>query len=150
MNRATNEEAYGIDCPNCGNFVEPVRRKILNSTRDDRISAGFAVAFGDFCPMDGCGHRFDNKPSQRDEVPTDEPEAAPVRSVPKKVVPIRPVKDSEDLFSRIRREHEEAVREERELADRLGAVIEKREKLDRLIVALAGISASIPVEESSK
>jgi hypothetical protein len=116
--------------------------------RDDRISAGFAVAFGDFCPMDGCGHRFDNRLSQR-EVPNDEPETAPVKSAPKKVVPIRPAKDAEDLFSRIRREHEEAVREERELTDRLEAVIERREKLDRLMVALSCIPPSL-VEESPK
>lgn len=150
MSHATNEEAHGIDCPNCGNFVEPIRRKIPNSMRDDRISAGFSVAFGDFCPMDGCGHRFDNKPSQRDEVPNDEPETAPVKSAPKKVVPIRPAKDSEDLFSRIRREHEEAVREEQDLTNRLEAVIEKREKLDRLMVALAGIPAPTPMGENSK
>lgn len=143
------DEVSGIDCPNCGNLVEPVRRRVPNAIRDDRISAGFSVAFGDFCPMEGCGHRFDNKPANPTESSDEKSNEATVERAkpsPNKVAQIRPSKDSEDLFSRIRREHEEAVREEQELTARLEAVIEKREKLDRLMVALAGIHTPIAAE----
>lgn len=150
-----------IECPSCGNTVKPLRRK---APRADLENVSPLMDFGWFCPVDQCNTRLDKaiallqsednvveEPSAFDpsDIPEDilpRPEEPKVKPQPKKVVPIRPVNESEDLFVRITREHADAVREEVELTTRLADVVVRREKLDRLMVAISDLRAPIAAE----
>lgn len=148
-------------CPSCVAHVKPLRRK---APRHDLENVNPMPDFGWFCPVEACGVRLDNAIAALDGQPV-EPEAIdpndipdnslsshedvpeePVKLQPRKVVPIRPVKDTEDLFTRIPREHAEAIREEAELRSRLADVVTKREKLDRLMAAISDLQAPIAAE----
>lgn len=149
-------------CPSCASRVKPLRRKVPRSNLEN-VSP--LLEFGWFCPIDACGVRLEKAIAAQenesiveseeidpDDIPEDvlphseEPEIASVKPQPKKIIPIRPTKDSEDLFSRIPREHAEAIREESELRSRLAEVVVKREKLDRLIAAIFDLQSPIAAE----
>ncbi len=139
-----------IVCPSCERSVEPVKRKlpsiVVQAENGSTTYSAPVVGFGYFCPSDDCKARLDraieaqqNEP--KDEfLPEDESEdvpIVPIKTTSKKVVPIRPpAKESEDLFARIRREHDEVIREERDLTVRLSNVVERRKTLDLLITAM--------------
>lgn len=149
-----------IVCPSCERSVEPVKRKlpsslVLAENGSTKYSAP-VVGFGYFCPSDDCKVPLDraieaqqNEPKDK-FLPEDAPEDAPIvpiKPATKKVVPIRPpVKESEDLFVRIRREHDEIVREEHELTVRLSNVVERRKTLDSLIAAMNAAQEPIAAE----
>lgn len=146
-------------CPTCEREVMPVRRKLPSATvttpGGSRKFAAPSISFGYFCPDDACRTRLDsvleNARSEAEPVeqantidhdkPTDEPtnvvpisDRRPIAAVVKpRAVASAP---SEDLFARIRREHEEVRREEQELTTRLASVIERRKKLDLLVTAI--------------
>lgn len=140
-----------IECPSCKNEVVPDRRKLPGSM-DAKGRVGSALlAFGNFCPVVGCGFRLDDaiaamQAEPKAEFLPEEREERPAKQEPKKVVSIRPAKESEDLFVRIRREHEDAIREEGELTSRLKDVVKRREKLDRLVLAMETIQSPIAAE----
>lgn len=135
-----------IECPSCKNEVWPERRKLPGAMDAKKRVGSPILAFGNFCPVVGCGFRLDDaiaawqNAQKSDDDPSievsEENPIEPVKPTPKRVVPIRQTKESEDLFDRIRREHEDAVRKERELTARLSSVKEKRERLDRLMAAM--------------
>lgn len=137
-------------CPSCERTIEPVKRKlpstVVLATSGSTTYSAPVVGFGYFCPSDDCKARLDraietlrNEP-KNEFLPEDESEEAPVAPVKpatKKVVPIRqPPKESEDLFARIRREHDEVIREERDLTVRLSDIVERRKTLDLLMTAM--------------
>jgi hypothetical protein len=140
-----------IECPSCGNSVKPLRRK---APRADVENVNPRMDFGWFCPVDSCTARLDRAiaavqtetirdsetvdPNDipEDILPRDEVSIVQVKPTPKRVVSIRPPKDSEDLFARITRERDEAIAEERDLSTRLEKVRERLAKLDRLHSAM--------------
>lgn len=134
-------------CPSCKNEVYPTKRKLPGSMDAKARVGSPIISFGHYCPVTDCGFRLDDaiaalqEELKAESLPEDESEEAPVAPVkpaPKKVVPIRPpAKETEDLFSRIPREHAEAVREENELKTRLVEVVARRETLDRLMAAMS-------------
>lgn len=139
-----------VECPSCENEVEPVKRK-LPGEPDAKGRVGTPIVqFGHVCPV--CAARLDatiekakreraaDKPSESNVVPLQEKRivAAAVRNA--KPVP------GEDLIDRIRREHSEALREERELIARLAKVKATREKLDRLMSAIESEDEPVAVE----
>lgn len=139
-----------VICPSCRNAVWPERRK-LPGIPDERGLVSFAgLSFGNFCPTSGCGFRLsddlDDHDKPSDVEPTDEDSAPidPPKSATKKVALIRK-SSSEDLFDRIPREYEEAVREEREATERLRTATDRREKLERLMTAI-GLPTAIAAE----
>jgi hypothetical protein len=139
-----------IVCPSCERAVEPVKRKlpsiVVQAENGSTTYSAPVVGFGYFCPSDDCKARLDRAIEARQNEPKNEflPEnesedapVVPIKPATKKVVPIRPpAKESEDLFARIRREHDEVVREERELSARLVSIAERRKTLDLLITAM--------------
>lgn len=148
-------------CPSCESTVKPLRRKVPTANLKNVAPI---LEFGWFCPIDQCGVRLEkaiaalqNDCSESDESidPNDIPEDILPRAIeespkserkPTKVRPNQPAKKPEDLFAQIREEHERAVREERELTERLATVRENREKLDRLILAMDGMQPPIAAE----
>jgi hypothetical protein len=144
-------------CPACERLVEPCRRKLpseqVTTGKGSTKYSAPMLAFGFFCPHDDCKVRLDRaiEKAQADAVEVEQPirseviavepsdEQPKIISIPEhRPIPVRNVKPSsdEDLFSRIRREHAEALREEQELIARLAQVKEKREKLDRVMAAM--------------
>lgn len=156
-----------IVCPACETLVEPSRRKLpstqITTERGSTKYSAPTLAFGYFCPSDGCGARLDramekaqgeaveNTRSERPFV-VEEPIAEPAKVVPiqdKRPAPVRIVKPSatdEDLFARIRREHEEVCREEQELKARIEHIVGRRKKLDLLIAAMDVVQEQIAAE----
>lgn len=154
-----------IVCPACEQLVEPMRRKLPSAqVTTEKGSTKYAVptlAFGHFCPLDGCGVRLDRamEKAQTETAEHDRPEHVEEPTIePAKVVPlperrpaisqVRQVKPAtdEDLFCRIRREHDEVCREEQELTARIARVVERRKKLDLLIGAMDAAQESIAAE----
>jgi uncharacterized protein YbaR (Trm112 family) len=139
-----------VACPSCENEVEPVKRKLPGEPDTKGRIGSPVVQFGHVCPI--CATRLDatiekikrehvsDKPSESNVVPIREKQAAaaPVRNA-------NPV-PGEDLIDRIRREHSEALREEQELIARLAKVKSTREKLDRLMSAIASENMPIAAE----
>ena len=156
-----------IVCPACESLVEPSRRKLpstqITTERGSTKYSAPTLAFGYFCPSDGCGARLDRAMEKaqgeavevvRTERPSivEEPiaEHAKVVSIQdKRPAPVRIVKPAatdEDLFARIRREHEEVCREEQELKARIEHVVERRKTLDLLITAMNAAQKPIAAE----
>lgn len=155
-----------IVCPVCESLVEPSRRKLpstqITTERGSTKYSAPTLAFGYFCPSDGCGARLDRAMEKaqgeavevaRAEHPSvvEEPIAEPAKIVSirdKRPAPARIVEPAtdEDLFSRIRREHDEVCREEQELKARIEHVVERRKKLDLLIAAMDAAQEPIAAE----
>ena len=155
-----------IVCPVCESLVEPSRRKLpstqITTERGSTKYSAPTLAFGYFCPSDGCGARLDRAMEKaqgdavevaRSEQPSvvEEPIAEPAKVVSiqdKRPAPVRIVKPAtdEDLFSRIRREHDEVCREEHELKARIEHVVERRKKLDLLIAAMDAAQEPVAAE----
>lgn len=140
-----------IVCPSCRNAVWPERRKLPGIPDGRGLVSVAEISFGNFCPSPGCGFRLsDNledhdKPSEVEQANEDSaPIDLPKSLTTKKVIPIRKP-PSEDLFDRIPREYEDAVREEREATERLRTATDRREKLERLMTAI-GLSTAIAAE----
>lgn len=145
-----------IVCPACEQLVEPSRRKLpstqVTTEKGSTKYSAPTLAFGYFCPSDGCGARLDRamekakneaveiasqeQPAIVEELPIEPTKVVSIQE--RKPAPVRSVKPAsdEDLFARIRREHEEALREEQELIARLARIAERRKKLDLLITAM--------------
>lgn len=146
-----------VVCPSCENEVEPVLKKLPgNADRKGRVGSA-AIMFGHVCPVEGCGARLDatiekakreqsetNSEDAPNEVPV-EPAIAP-RPAPRPVLRLPKPEPAGDLFARIQAEHEDAIREERELSARLCEVRDRRERLDRIVAAMNGMSAAIAAE----
>lgn len=156
-----------IVCPACESLVEPSRRKLpstqITTERGSTKYSAPTLAFGYFCPSDGCGARLDRAMEKAQgeivEVAHSEQPAIVEESIaePAKVVsiqdkrptPVRVAKHTatdEDVEFRIRREHEEACREEQELKARIEHVAKRRRKLDLLIAALDAAREPIAAE----
>lgn len=158
-----------IVCPACETLVEPSRRKLpstqITTERGSTKYSAPTLAFGYFCPSDGCGARLDRAMEKaqgeavenaRSEQPSvvEEPIEEPAKVVPiqdKRPAPspvrvAKPTPTDEDVESRIRREHEEACREEQELKARIEHVAKRRRKLDLLIAALDAAREPIAAE----
>ena len=156
-----------IVCPACESLVEPSRRKLpstqITTERGSTKYSAPTLAFGYFCPSDGCGARLDRAMEKAQgeivEVAHSEQPAIVEESIaePAKVVSIqdkrpapvrvaKPIATDEDVESRIRREHEEACREEQELKTRIEHVAKRRRKLDLLIAALDAAREPIAAE----
>lgn len=145
-----------IVCPACEQLVEPSRRKLpstqVTTEKGSTKYSAPTLAFGYFCPSDGCGARLDRAMEKaKNEAAEIEPQEQPaiVEELPiepakvvsiqeRKPAPVRSVKPAsdEDLISRIRREHAEALREEQELIARLAQVKANRENLDRFMAVI--------------
>jgi hypothetical protein len=156
-------------CPACERLVEPCRRKlpseqVTTGEGSTKYSAPM-LAFGFFCPHDDCKARLDRaiEKAQVDAVEVEQPiqseviaaepsdEQPNIVSIPERrttPAPVRNVKPAsdEDLFSRIRREHAEALREEQELIARLAQIADRRKKLDLLITAMNVAQEQIAAE----
>lgn len=156
-----------IVCPACESLVEPSRRKLpstqITTQKGSTKYSAPTLAFGYFCPSDGCGARLDRamEKAQGEAVEVahaerpsivEEPIAEPTKVVSiqdKRPTPVRVVKPTatdEDVESHIRREHEEACREEQELKARIEHVAKRRRKLDLLIAALDAAREPIAAE----
>jgi hypothetical protein len=156
-----------IVCPACESLVEPSRRKLpstqITTERGSTKYSAPTLAFGYFCPSDGCGARLDRAMEKAQgetvEVAHSEQPAIVEESIaePAKVVSIqdkrpapvrvaKPATTVEDVESRIRREHEEACREEQDLKARIEHVAKRRRKLDLLIAALDAAQEPIAAE----
>lgn len=144
-----------IECPSCKTEVFPDKRKRPGATdAKDRVGSP-VIAFAHFCPISDCNFRLDDAIEAARNTPIDAPDSAnvpeklpivPTKLQPTKVSPIRPAKDSEDLFSRIRREHDEILAKEAALRSQLSDVVDCREKLERLVIAMEGMRSSIAAE----
>lgn len=155
-----------IVCPACETLVEPSRRKLpstqITTERGSTKYSAPTLAFGYFCPSDGCGARLDRamekaqgeaaKVACLEPFVIEEPYIEPIEVVPiqdKRPAPVRvakPIATDEDVESRIRREHEEACREEQELKARIEHIAKRRRKLDLLIAALDAAREPIAAE----
>ncbi len=132
-----------IVCPSCRKSVWAERRKLPGEADERGLVSFVGIAFGNFCSA--CSFRLPDdlseceKPSVDASEPDEDVEEAPAPK-PRKVVPIRKP-ESDDLFARIPREYEEAVKTERDAIEASKKATERREKLERLMTAIG-----LPVE----